>query len=364
MIRPKILVTGSTGKTGAAVAAELLRAGWPVRALVRRADSRSSALAQAGAEIAVADPYDPQQLADAMRGVARAYYLPPFDPHMLHGAMAFAIAAREARLEQVVVLSQWLANPAHPSLSTRQHWLVDRMFALLPGIAHTTVNPGFFADNYLRLTPFAAHLGIYPSISGEARNAPPSNEDIARVASAVLMDPAKHAGKSYRPTGPELLSEADMIAIISRVVGRRVMRLPMPRWMAIRAILADGIDPFQLSELFAFIEDSRRGAFALGAPTEDVRAVTGRAPEDFETVARRYAARPEAQRTFGNFWKQFAIFNLTPFRRGLDVGRYRRSLQIPTPFAPKFSADSGLWRGERGIEATEPGGPAVLRAAG
>jgi len=39
----------------------------------------------------------------------------------------------------------------------------------------------------------------------DSRNAPPSNEDIARVAVAALMDPARHAGKSYRPTGPELL---------------------------------------------------------------------------------------------------------------------------------------------------------------
>jgi uncharacterized protein YbjT (DUF2867 family) len=31
-------------------------------------------------------------------------------------------------------------------------------------------------------------------------------EDIARVVVAVLMDPDKHAGKVYRPTGPALLS--------------------------------------------------------------------------------------------------------------------------------------------------------------
>jgi nucleoside-diphosphate-sugar epimerase len=35
MSLPKILVTGATGKTGAVVASELLRAGYPVRAMVR-----------------------------------------------------------------------------------------------------------------------------------------------------------------------------------------------------------------------------------------------------------------------------------------------------------------------------------------
>ena len=32
MLKPKILVTGATGKTGSLVVAELLRAGYPVRA--------------------------------------------------------------------------------------------------------------------------------------------------------------------------------------------------------------------------------------------------------------------------------------------------------------------------------------------
>jgi len=350
MIRPRILVTGATGKIGGAVATQLLHDGWPIRALVRRKDERSAKLARAGAEVVAVDPNDPQQLAEAMRGSERAFYLPPIDPHMIHGAMAFAIAANAARLEQLVVLSQWLANPAHPSLVTRQHWMVDRVFELLPNVAHTVVNPGFFADNYLRLTPFAAHLGIYPSLSGEALNAPPSNEDIARVAAATLKDPKTHAGKTYRPTGPELLSEAQMISIIARVVGRRVRRLPMPRWMAVRAMLADGIGPFQTAEILAYFEDARRGAFALGAPTDDVRRVTGRAAEDFETIARRYAARPEAQRTFLNFWRQLAIFNLTPLRRGLDVARYRRSLEIPEPLAPRLSAESDVWRREHRVD--------------
>jgi uncharacterized protein YbjT (DUF2867 family) len=42
MIKPRILVTGATGKTGSVVVSELLKAGYPVRAMVRREDSRSS----------------------------------------------------------------------------------------------------------------------------------------------------------------------------------------------------------------------------------------------------------------------------------------------------------------------------------
>ena len=34
MLKPRILVTGATGKTGSVVVAELLKAGYPVRAMV------------------------------------------------------------------------------------------------------------------------------------------------------------------------------------------------------------------------------------------------------------------------------------------------------------------------------------------
>jgi nucleoside-diphosphate-sugar epimerase len=44
MIKPRILVTGATGKTGSVVVSELLKAGYAVRALVRLEDGRSAGL--------------------------------------------------------------------------------------------------------------------------------------------------------------------------------------------------------------------------------------------------------------------------------------------------------------------------------
>ena len=120
MIKPRIIVTGATGKTGSVVASELLKAGYPVRAMVRREDDRSAQLKAQGAEIAVADMSDVERIADALRDVQGAYYLPPLDPYMIQGAVAFAVAAKEARLEHIVGLTQWLASPSHRSLMTRQ----------------------------------------------------------------------------------------------------------------------------------------------------------------------------------------------------------------------------------------------------
>lgn len=355
MLKPKILVTGPTGKTGSVVVAELLKAGYPVRAIVRREDGRSARLKAQGAEIAVADMSDAERVADALKDVHRAYYCPPFDPYMIQGAVAFAVAAKEARLEVIVGVTQWLASPSHPSLMTRQHWLVDRLFSMTPGVAHTIVRPGFFADAYMVTMGLCAQLGILPWIFGNSRNAPPSNEDIARVAVAALTDPARHAGKSYRPTGPELLGAEEIAKAIGRAVGRSVKVVPTPAWMFMKGARMAGYPIDVFSGIRYYIDDHKRGAFELGAPTTDVLDVTGRPAEDFETIARRYAALRRNQRTFSNWLREFGQFLIAPLSPGFNLDRYDRELRSPFPSEPQFASESKVWRHERAIALPERG---------
>lgn len=360
----KILVTGATGKTGGAVVAQLREKGLHVRAVVHARDARSERLDRLGAETVVADLLDPDQLLDAMRGAARAYYCPPWHPYMLQSATAFAVAAREARLEAVVGLTQWLASPAHPSLATRQNWLADHVFSMIPGIARVTVNPGFFADNYLRLIGFAAQLGIFPWPTGRSRNAPPSNEDIGRVAVAALMAPERHAGRVYRPTGPELLSAHDMAAILSRVLKRPVLHIDMPMWMFLKAMRALGISQFEQLGIRRYIDEHRSGAFEFNAPTDHVLEVTGQPPESFETIARRYAALPEAKRTFGNGLRAVADFMRIGMTPAYNLDRFERDQFHPVPPAPRLAIDDERWQIEHGPQFNQrPAGQRLASGA-
>ena len=87
--KPRILVTTANGNIGKAVTHQLLQKGYPVTAFVRRKDSRSEALAAAGASIFVGDNIEADDLRQAMRGVQRAYFAAPWTPTQLHGAMNF-----------------------------------------------------------------------------------------------------------------------------------------------------------------------------------------------------------------------------------------------------------------------------------
>jgi len=98
-----------------------------------------------------------------------------------------------------------------------------------------------------------------------------------------------------------------------------------------------------------YIEDHKRGALEMGAPTTNVLDVTGRPAEHFETIARRYAAQPRNQRTLGNWLREFAQFIMAPLSPGFNLDRYDRELRRPFPSLPQFAADSAVWRREHAI---------------
>lgn len=352
---PTILVTGATGKTGRPIVAQLLEKGWPVRALVRRRDHRSDRLESLGAQIAVADLFDFDQLRAALSGVARAYYCPPFHPFMLQSAAVFVAAAREAQLEAIVGLSQWTASPDHPALQTRQTWLVEKMLSTIPGITYVNLNPGYFADNYLRLVDFAALLGVFPLLTGSSRNAPPSNEDIARVAVALLIDPERFPGRSWRPTGPALLSGPDMAGIIRTVLKRPILTIQLPLWMFFRAARLQGVSAYELSNLRWYIQDHRQGAFELGAPNTVVEEVTGQPAESFETTVRRYLAQPFARTTLTNHLRALLQFGLVPLTPGPDFAQFERESLYPVPVAPRFVMGSDRWHAEQPAQVRDMG---------
>lgn len=302
-----ILVTSAAGKTGLPTTLHLLEKGFPVRAFVRRDDHRAERLRDAGAEIFVGDQYRLGDMRQAMIGIKRAYHCAPTAPNGLHFSNVFAVAADEHRLEHVVTLSQWLSQPEHPSLFTREVFLGDRILSMLPDATLTTVNVGWFADNYFMVLEPAAQLGLWTmplGAGGTAKNAPPSNEDIASVVAGALTDPAQHAGKTYRPTGPALVSPDDIAAAMGQALGRRVRYVDIPEAMFLKALAALRPANFSedaVSQLRLYAEEYRRGTFAIGGPTDAVEKVGGRRPDDLTTIARRIVARRrEARRTVGN----------------------------------------------------------------
>ena len=329
-MKPRILVTSAAGHTGSVAATQLLEKGFPVRAFVRRHDARSERLRKAGAEIFVGDLLDIRDLRKALVDVQRAYHCPPFAPNLLHGSMLFALAAEEAKLEVVALMSGWNPHPVHPSITTREHWMANNLYRWMPTVDVIHVNPGLFAFTYFFGLPAVGHFGRLMLPFGEGMNAPPSNEDIASVAAAVLERPAAHIGNNYRPTGPRLLSGHDVADVFGQVLGRKVRYQDVPTWMFTKAAKALGFSNFEIAQIRHYAEEIRGGTYAVGAPTDHVEQVCGRPAEDFEVTARRYIENPSLV--------------LPGFKVGSKLDAFRLMLKMMLTHPPKLDQ----WESERG----------------
>ncbi len=348
--QPKILVTSAAGKTGLPVTLQLLEKNAKVRAFVRRKDHRAERLRGAGAEVFVGNQYDLSDLRKAMQGVQYAYQCAPTAPNGLHFNAAFTAAAYEAKLEHVVTLGQWLSSVDHPSLFTREVYISDVLIGMRQEMSVTTVNPGWFADNYIMGMWLAAHLGLLamPLGQGEARkNAAPSNEDIARVVVAALLDPGTHGGKIYRPTGPALISPNEIAAAMGEALGRRVRYMDVSERMMLKALKA--MPPSNYSEpaasqLALYADEYRRGTFALNAPTDVVARIGGRAPESFVTIAKRaVATQPELRRSAARSAAALAGVARMLITRPPNLERVATQRDFVPAASPRFSQNDPDW---------------------
>ena len=218
----------------------------------------------------------------------------------------------------------------------------------MPDTTLTVNNVGWFAENYFWVLEPVAQLGTLPLPLGDGnvkKNAPPSNDDIAAVTVAALIDPATHAGKVYRPTGPELLSPNDIAAVMGKALGRKVRYLDIPDAMLLKALKMQGFPEMMPTQLRLYADEYRRGAFAIHAPTNVVRELAGREPEDFETITRRIVAtRPEAVRTVGNKLKAIKNFMKIPLAAKIDPDAIERRRDHVLLESPTFVRDSQVWR--------------------
>jgi hypothetical protein len=219
------------------------------------------------------------------------------------------------------------------------------MFQWAPDLHVTTINPGFFADNYMAALEPIAHFGLMAMPLGKGLNAPPSNEDVARVVVGALVDPGPHIGKTYRPTGPRLLSPEEIAAVLGQALGRKVRYQDAPISLFLKVAKSLGIAEFVIEELYWFLMDYQRNAFGLGAPTQAVLEVGGVAAEPFEETARRYvAASGFARRTLGS--RLTAVHNLIAglLTKAPVPAAIAQRLHLPRLNHPTLAADSGLWR--------------------
>ena len=226
MTDAKFLITGATGATGGAAAAQLLEKGRDVRAFVHREDERSEVLRKRGAEIVVGDLLDFDAVREALKGVGRAYFVSPIRPGLVQATAQFAHSAIEAGVEAIVNMSQVSARADAKSHAARDHWLAEQVFNW-SGLNVAHIRPTYFAEWLLYLAPMIRQGVMYAPFTTE-RHAPIAGEDQARVIVGILENPEPHRGKVYPLYGPVELTHDQIAETLGRVLGRTIIYQSMP----------------------------------------------------------------------------------------------------------------------------------------
>ncbi len=225
-----VVVTGSTGKQGGAVARGLLARGHKVRAVTRDPNStQAKSLANAGATLIAASLEDTAALTKALEGATSLFAMTtPFgeglDAEIRQGVSA-ANAAKAAGAH-LVFTSVGSANRQTGVPHFDSKYEVEKHIAKIQ-VRATILAPVYFMENlYFGKEQIAK--GIYAVALPPTRKlAQIALEDIGAVAVRVLEDADRFTGKRFDLGGDELTGN-DVVAILSRVTGRPFTYFQVP----------------------------------------------------------------------------------------------------------------------------------------
>jgi uncharacterized protein YbjT (DUF2867 family) len=225
-----VLVTGATGKQGGAVVKNLLERGHEVRAITRSTDSaKARELANAGVTLVRASLEDTAALTKALEGATSLFAMTtPYEG----GTQAetrqgiSAVDAAKAAGAHLVFSSVGSANRQTGVPHFDSKYKVEEHIARI-GARATVLAPVYFMENlYFGKEQLAK--GIYATPLSPTRGlAQVAVADIGAVAVRLLEDPGRFAGKRFDLGGDELAGN-DVVAILSRVTGRRFTYFQVP----------------------------------------------------------------------------------------------------------------------------------------
>jgi uncharacterized protein YbjT (DUF2867 family) len=276
-----ILVT-TAGKVGSETVRLLRERDLPVRVLVRD-PAKATALAEAGAEVAKGDLDVPASLDEAMTGVAAVVLVSPAVPAQELNVIASAASAGVGHVVKAT------SKASADSPIARRRWQAEIEAGLAAsGIPHTLLRSNAYMQNILALAPAITKTGSFGSAAGKGRTGLVDARDVAAVAAQIAAAPAAHAGKTYWLTGPALISNYDVAAVLSALLGRTITYRELTFEENKDAMIRAGV-PEPIAEMNA-------QAFSLTADgdaewvTEDVPSLLGRPARSFDQFAADYAA--------------------------------------------------------------------------
>jgi uncharacterized protein YbjT (DUF2867 family) len=267
-----LLITGATGNVGSELITALLpeQAG-QIRVLTRNPD----AVFPDGTEKVVADLGE-SDLAAALAGVDAVFALTEGLNIAAHDRRLAAAAARSG-VERIVKLSVLAVGHGATDPITTLHRAGEEAIRA-SGLRWTFLRPTGFMSNALNWAPMITTDQVVHAPFAAGRAAVVDPADIAAVAATCLTQDG-HDERIYELTGPDPLSPADQVAILSLVLDRDLRYAEADPDDTLAQWVSYGM-PEQLAH--AIVEQFRSTLEPFNSvPTGDILAVTNRPARSF-----------------------------------------------------------------------------------
>jgi NAD(P)H dehydrogenase (quinone) len=271
-----IAITGSTGRLGGRIARLLAAAGLEQR-LVVRDPSKAPELPRT--QVVQASYADGDAVRRALTGADIALMVSGSESaDRLQEHRSFVDAAAEAGVRHLVYTSFYGAAADSTFTLARDHHHTERHIER-SGMAWTFLRDNLYLDFFPML---AGEDRVLRGPADDGRVAAVAQDDIAAVATAVLLDPSSHAGSTYSLTGPEAITLTDAAETMTRVLGRSYSFHDETLDEAYASRSSYGAPDWQVDAWVSTYTAIASGE--LAGVTDDVRRLTGRAPRSLADV--------------------------------------------------------------------------------
>jgi uncharacterized protein YbjT (DUF2867 family) len=276
-----ILVTGATGNIGKQLVPQLLAKGETLRVVTR--DAAKVAHLDPKVERVIGDLKDADTVKRAVAGADRVFLIGLIADTTQTADRALIAESPKAGVKRIVKISAG-------SDGTKGIGKVHRDWEDLikqSGVPWTFLRPGMFMSNTLGWAGTVKAQGSVFSPFGDGKMAMIAPRDIAAVAVAALTD-ARHEGQIYDLFGAELLTVAEQVTILSRVLGKAIKLVDITPEAAGERLRAMGGSDVLVQGLVALWTAVRAGQVAIA--NDAVERITGRKAQNFEAFCAEHKA--------------------------------------------------------------------------
>ena len=282
-----ILLTAANGRTGRAVLTQLSKAGADVKVFLR--DERQwPALQKLGAaSYALGNMEDTSTINAAMASCETIIHIgPPMHPNEVEITSRFIDAALSHDVSRFVYYS--VMHPLRRAV--RHHRLkLDAEEALIEsGLPYTIVQPMRYMQHLALIWNKVLETGIHAMpFNIDVKFNVADLRDLAEATAIAATNPG-HLYATYELAGPEALSQREMAAVISRVLGKEIRAEALSLKQVEKNARAAGASDDRVTQMLTM--NKHYDQFGFRGNPNVLRWVLDREPNTFENYVTRLAA--------------------------------------------------------------------------